>query len=318
MNPDLFVEQRQSHWRELEALLKRARVSVGGLNSADLDALGLLYRTATADLALAQRDFPGHRATRYLNQLVGQTHAVVYRDKPLRGRALVTFYRTTFPQLYRALLPWTSVAFLLFALPALVAFFVVWRDTSALLVIAGPEMQGMINEVEQGELWTDIAPAMRSAASGLILTNNIQVMFLTFAGGMTAGLLSLWVMVNNGLSIGGIFGLLQHHGLAHGLADFVLAHGFIELSVIFLAGGCGLYLGDGLVRPGLRPRREVLIERARLGVQLIMASAPLLVLAGVIEGFISPSSLPFWLKLGVGLATGAALHGYWLFAGRRA
>jgi uncharacterized membrane protein SpoIIM required for sporulation len=170
--------------------------------------------------------------------------------------------------------------------------------------------------VEQGKLWTDIAPAARSAASASILTNNIQVTFTTFAGGVTAGLFTAWILIYNGLSLGGIFGLLQAHHLSPGLAEFVVAHGFIELSVIFVAGGCGLYIGDALLRPGLQTRAAALIERARIGVQIILGCAPLLVIAGLIEGFISPSGLPWWVKLAVGVATGVALHAYWLFAGR--
>jgi hypothetical protein len=98
----------------------------------------------------------------------------------------------------------------------------------------------------------------------------------------------------------------------------VVAHGFIELSVIVLAGGVGLYLGDAIIRPGLRGRLEVVAERAKIGALLMLGSAPLLVLAGLIEGFISPSGLPFWFKLSVGLGTGIALHYYWLRVGRKA
>jgi uncharacterized membrane protein SpoIIM required for sporulation len=104
--------------------------------------------------------------------------------------------------------------------------------------------------------------------------------------------------------------------LSAGLAEFVVAHGFIELSVIFLAGGCGLYLGDGLLRPGLLSRSAALVQRAGIGVRLIFGSAPLLVIAGLIEGFISPSGLHWTFKLAVGLATGLLLHLYWLRAGR--
>ncbi|RME57050.1 MAG: stage II sporulation protein M, partial [Caldilineae bacterium] len=111
---------------------------------------------------------------------------------------------------------------------------------------------------------------------------------------------------------GAIFGLLQAHGMSGGLAEFVLAHGFIELSVIFVAGGCGLYVGDGLLRPGLLSRRDAVLQRARLAVEIILGCAPLLVLAGLIEGFISPSGFPWPVKGLVGVATGAALHWYWL------
>lgn len=315
MNLDTFLEQRRPHWQELETLLNRTRTHLRGLSAQELAALGRLYQAATADLALAQRDFPNQRVTLYLNQLVGRAHAHIYREEPLRWRWLLDFYRQTFPQLYRALLPYTILAFGLFIIPAVLAFFVVVRNPDAIYVLEGPGIEGLVRKVEQGKLWTEIAPSVRSAASSVILTNNIQVTFFTFAGGITAGLLSAWIVISNGLSIGAIFGLLQAHHLSAGLAEFVVAHGFIELSVVFVAGGCGLYLGDGLLRPGLQSRRAALIERGQFGVRVILGCAPLLIVAGLIEGFISPSGLPWFIKLLVGLVTGSLLYYYWLRVG---
>ncbi len=286
------------------------------LTPAELGDLGRLYRVATSDLAIAQRDFAGQRVTVYLNGLVARAHAVIYRSEPLQGRRFVRFYRATLPQLYRHLLPYTKLAFALFVIPALVGFLTVWRSPDLVYTYLGQNVRPLVAEVERGKLWTEIPPQERSGASAVILTNNIQVMFLTFAGGMTGGLLTLWVMLTNGLHVGALFGLLQAHGLSYGLAEFIVAHGFIELSVIFLAGGCGLFMADGLLRPGLLTRREALTRRAQLAVRLILGCVPLLVLAGLIEGFISPSSLPWPIKLAVGLVTGIILHLYWLRAGR--
>ena len=312
MNADTFLQQRRPAWQRTEQLLAALRRSPRGLSAQELEEFGRLYRAATADLALAQRDFPQQPVTHYLNELVGSAHAVLYRGEPLRWRRLVALYARDFPQLYRRLLPYTAVAFLLFLLPALAAFFAVWADAGRIYLFEGPEIAPLVDQVERGELWTQIEPAVRSAEASLILTNNIQVMFLTFAGGMTAGLLTAWVMISNGMHIGAIFGLLQVHGLAGGLGEFVLAHGPIELSVIFLAGGCGLYIGDGLLRPGLLSRQAVLSGRVREAVTAILACVPLLVLAGLIEGFISPSSLPWLVKAVVGVGTGGALYWYWL------
>lgn len=318
MNLDEFMRQRSPTWQQLTALLERVKRTPERMTLEEVETLGRLYRMATADLALAQRDFPKQKVTLYLNQLVSRAHSVVYRSEPVGWRQLRHFVLVEFPQLYRALLPYTSVSFALFLLAALVAFFAVWRDPDVIYLIAGPGIAPLVNEVERGKLWTDIAPAARSAASATILTNNIQVTFSTFAGGITAGLLTAWILLYNGLSIGGIFGLLQYHELSAGLAEFVVAHGFVELSVIFVAGGCGLSMGDALLRPGLQTRAAALIERARASVMIVLGCAPLLVMAGIIEGFISPSGLPWWLKLGVGVATGVALHGYWLLSGREA
>lgn len=316
MNLDEFMRQRSPTWQQLAALLERVKRTPEKMTLEEIETLGRLYRMATADLALAQRDFPKQKITLYLNQLVSQAHGVIYRSEPVGWRQLRHFVMVEFPQLYRALLPYTSVSFALFWIAAIVAFGVVWAEPDWIYLIAGPGIAPLVEEVEQGKLWTDIAPAARSAASANILTNNIQVTFATFAGGITAGLFTAWVLINNGLSLGAIFGLLQAHHLSPGLAEFVVAHGFIELSVIFVAGGCGLYMGDALLRPGLQSRAAALIERARIGVQIILGCAPLLVIAGLIEGFISPSGLPWWVKLMVGVLTGVALHAYWLFFGR--
>lgn len=313
-----FVARRQADWSALEALLARADRGLAGFAPAEIDALGALYRRATADLALARRDLAGTPTALYLNGLVARAHARVYRGSPLTWRAVVAFYRTGFPRLYRRLLPWTAVAFALFALPAAAAFAAVWRDTDALGLLFGPALRGLVEQVERGETWTDIEPAMRAAAASGILTNNIGVTFKAFGGGVLLGLMTAWVMVQNGLLIGGVFGLLHHHAMAPRLLDFVAAHGPVELSVIFAAGGAGLSIGDAILRPGLRRRVDALAARARDAALLVLGCAPLLVAAGVIEGFVSPSALPTWLKAAVGLATGAALHAYWLAAGRSA
>lgn len=312
-----FTARRQADWRALEALITRADRHLDTLGPADIDRLGALYRRTTADLALVRRDHPDTPLAMYLNGLVARAHARVYRSAPLSRQAVVDFYGGGFPRLYRRILPWTAVAFLLFAVPAAVAFVLVWQDTDVLLLMFGPGLQPLVQQVERGEMWTEIAPAMRSAAASGILTNNIGVTFKAFAGGVLLGGMTVWVMIQNGLLIGGIFGLLHHHGMAPRLLDFIAAHGPVELSVIFAAGGAGLYMGDAILRPGLRRRIDALADRARDAALLVLGCAPLLVGSGLIEGFVSPSGLPLWVKAVVGLGTGVALHAYWLTTGRR-
>ncbi|MCB0114238.1 MAG: stage II sporulation protein M [Caldilineaceae bacterium] len=314
MRMETFIEKRQTDWQRLETLVNRAKSSAETLSAADLYELGTLYRSATSDLALAQRDFPNGQVTTYLNQLVARGHGLIYREEPLRRQQVSDFFAVTFPQLFRRLLPYTMVSFLIFFVPALVAFAMVAADTERVYIFLGADAntEALVRTVESGELWTDIAPSVRSAASAAILTNNIGVMFMAFAGSATAGLFTLFILLINGLSIGGVFGLLQAHGMSGGLAEFVVAHGFIELSVIFLAGGCGLYVGEAIIRPGLLSRKDALVQRARVAVSVVLGCVPLLVLAGIIEGFISPSGLPWIVKTAVGVGTGVALYWYWL------
>jgi len=311
-----FVTKNKENWRELEVLVQRGEKGLRSLSDDELDKMGRLYRQTASDLALAQRDFPRQKVAVYLNNLVGRAHALIYQEKPMQKLTILRFFTHTFPQIYRQLAPYTLLAFLIFLLPAIIAFGAVVRQPQSIYTIMGENVEVLVQQVEEGKMWTEIPLFVRSAASTFILTNNIKVMFLTFAGGVTAGLLTFYVLLSNGLHMGALFGLLQVHGMSGKLAEFVVAHGFIELSVIFFIGGVGLYIGDGLLRPGLQSRRDALMERTMTGVRAVLGCIPLLIVAGIIEGFLSPSILPWGIKAGVGIISGVVLYSYWLLAGR--
>ena len=149
------------------------------------------------------------------------------------------------------------------------------------------------------------------------MQNNIQVAFLAFGSGILGGVVTVWIMVFNGLLLGGLTGLTSHYDLGFDLWTFVIGHGVIELSVIFIAGGAGLTLGWAIIHPGLLRRRDALALAARKSVRLIIGCVPLLVIAGTIEGFISPAeNIPWPVKWSIGLVSGLLLYSYLLLAGR--
>ena len=318
MNVDEFVRARQSTWQRLSDMLdglQRGRLSQ--LSVPELEELGRLYRAATSDLAIARRDYPDHRVAIYLNQLVGRAHHRVYRGEALELRRVSRFFLSGFPRLFRQTGRYTALAAALFLGAAAVGYAIVYINPDMAEQLLPAQMQNLIPIIKRGEMWTDIPAQMRSIASSFIMTNNIQVAFLAFAGGVLFGLLSGYVLLFNGLTLGVIGALCQRYGLALPLWSFVLPHGVIELSVIFIAGGSGLMLGHALLSPGLHRRRDALAQAAQKAVRLIIGSVPLLVIAGTIEGFISPSGLHPWGKIGIGLLTGAGLYGYLLLAGRK-
>jgi uncharacterized membrane protein SpoIIM required for sporulation len=308
-----FVTRHRGGWTRLETLLERARGDLHQLTAAELEELGQLYRHVASDLAIAQRDFPGDRVALYLNQLFGRAHAQVYRGGTGTWRRIGAFFLVEFPQVYRANRWFMAAAAALFVLPALVAFFAV-QISQELQQALLP--QTLIEMVQRGEMWTDIPDRVRPVASSFIMTNNIQVAFLAFAGGVLLGLGSAYVLVMNGLLIGAVAGLCEQYGLSLGLWSFVAAHGAIELSVIMIAGGAGLMLGWALISPGLRGRPEALSIAATQAGKLLIGCIPLLVIAGIIEGFVSPSDLLPEVKFATGLATGIALHTFLIRAGR--
>jgi uncharacterized membrane protein SpoIIM required for sporulation len=317
MNAERFYETRRAEWQALSELLDRSENSPQKLSPGEVRELSRLYRAATADLALAQRDFPQHRVTRYLNQLVARGHALVYRGEPLAWKRLRRFVTVGFPRTFRQTGPFILAAALLFIVPALLAGLITNWNPEAARWLLPPQVQELIPLIEEQELWTEIAVEERPYASSFIMRNNIQVTFLAFSGGMLAGLLTAYIMILNGLLLGGLTGLTAHYDVGFELWTFVIGHGVVELSVIFIAGGAGLAVGWAILQPGLLRRRDALAIAARRAVRLIIGCAPLLVLAGAIEGFISPNeALPWPVKWAVGIGTGLLMYTYLLLGGR--
>ncbi|MBI4491508.1 MAG: stage II sporulation protein M [Chloroflexi bacterium] len=306
---------RRGDWARLEALLARAGAgNLRRLEAEELEELGRLYRRLTSDLALAQRDYPGDRLTGYLNQLAARAHAQVYRTEASGWPRVWAFLLVDFPRLYRRRLPFILAALALFALPGLAAFLFAALDPAAGEALVAPQLVAFL---KRGQLWTDIPGPLRPFASSLIMANNLQVAFFAFAGGILAGVGTVYVLLQNGLLLGAVAGLAHAYGLSGPLLAFVAPHGAIELSVVLIAGGAGLRLGWALLRPGLLSRRAALAEGGREAVQLLLGCVPLLVLAGALEGFVSPSTLPAEAKLGLGLTSGLALYAYLCLFGRR-
>ena len=163
--------------------------------------------------------------------------------------------------------------------------------------------------------WEDLNGANQVGASA-IATNNIQVTIYTFAFGALFGLGTLFYLAYNAANIASVVALTYRAGFGNDLVTFMVGHGVIELSCIFIAGGAGLLIGSALVMPGDLSRADALKSRGRDAVRLMMGVAVLLVVAGTIEGFISPAPIRPAIKFSIGAVTGLALYSYLLIAGR--
>jgi uncharacterized membrane protein SpoIIM required for sporulation len=316
MHADEFYQSRKTDWDSLSQLVDKSQRAVQGLTPQEVQSLARLYRAATSDLALAQRDFPRHRVTQYLNQLVARAHATVYRGEPLAFKRLFEFFAYDFPRTFRATFPFTLAAILLLFLPAIAAGISTAIQPESTVWLLPPEMQKNVHMIENGETWTNIPVAERPYASSFIMTNNIRVSFLAFAGGMTAGLLTLYLTIYNGVMLGALLGVTYHYHIPD-LANFVIAHGVIELSVICMSAGSGFMLGWAILRPGLLRRRDALTLAAGQAVKLLLGAAPMLVIAGTIEGFLSPATnIAPSIHWAVGITSGILLYGYLILAGR--
>jgi len=174
----------------------------------------------------------------------------------------------------------------------------------------------MSDTIERRKMWTESIVAIKPLASSAIMTNNISVSFATFAMGITAGIGTVYMMAMNGLMLGVISAACWQAGMGRSLAEFVMPHGVLELPSIFIAGGGGLLIARALLFPGPLPRRDALVIYGGQGVRLALGIVPILVVAGTIEGFFSPSHLPGVAKFVFAAAIAGLFAIYLTQAGR--
>src|SRR5579864_836272 len=301
-----FIASRQPHWTELEALLARSEGNgLRQFDAEDIEALGREYRHVMSDLAIARRDFHDYQLTESLNRLAARAHLRLYRAPSGSWKRLGRFFWTDFARRFRAARGYIGVSALLLFGPAVLGYFAALLDPTLRDALVPEDLRRIM---ESGRTWTDIEPALRGGMATVIFTNNIQVAFISFAGGVLFGVGTVYVLVNNGLMLGSLLGAAQYYGVAPLLWAFISAHGYLELTCIVIAGAAGLMLADALLRPGLLLRREALARAARRAVELVLGAAPVLVVAGLIEGFISPSDIDVAIKLAIGPLAGAILY----------
>lgn len=290
-----WIEKRRPLWTRLENLVDRAsRGGISALNHSELQELSLLYRQTAADLATVREDPSGRASAEYLNRLLGRAHNIVYSGSSrVGGRNVLRFYWEEYPRIFRETFPYTFAAFAIFFASAVAGMLLAMKDPSFTLNMIGPRM---VDTIDRHEMWTHSIVSVKPMAASGIMTNNMSVSFITFAGGIAYGLLTIYMLVFNGLLMGVISTACWQADMSLGLWSFVAPHGVLELPAIFIAGGAGLMLGRGLLFPGLLPRKQSLVVAGGRAVRLVLGTIPLLVVAGTIEGFFSPSGVPAGLK----------------------
>lgn len=317
MNEQQFVGGSQATWRRLGSAVEHAsRHGVASLGAHDLKRMHEDYRTSASDLAYAQTHFPGSAATAHLNSLVARAHAELYGAPPRRMAALWRFLSAGYPRLVRS--HWRPVlaSSALLVLATIVGFSTSYANPSVARMMLPAQMRDYVPEAGRAE--TEIigivqAPAMSAA----ITVNNVRVSFMAFAGGMTFGLLTVYALLMNGAMLGVLAGVSQQSGVGLDFWTLIVPHGALELPAIALAGASGLLLARALVFPGDLPRRAALRLVTDDALKLVLGAVPLLVVAGLIEGFITPQAFATELKLAIGVASAVGLVAYIALPGRR-
>jgi uncharacterized membrane protein SpoIIM required for sporulation len=300
-----FLDERAPVWSELDELVGGAGRR-GRLAPDRILRVGELYRAAAADLALARQRWPSDPAVIRLEGLVARARHLVYAA-PRRRLSPISFYASGYWRLVAARPLMLAVSAILVFAPAALAAGWALDDPGAAGGLVPAKYRSVSEPRTQG---TDLGYTADEEAgtSAEIFTNNIRVTLLSFAGGITGGIGTVAVLLFNGVLLGAVAGLAWGAGNGRPFVELVVAHGVLELSCIVVGGAAGLRLGWALIAPGRLPRLVSLQREARRTLLIAVGTAPWLVLAGLVEGFLTPSGLGLARAIAIGAALGSV---YW-------
>lgn len=311
-----FINNNKDNWQRLEDLLGMMDVtSFQGLSRAEVREFGELYRRAATDLAIARAETRDPKLINYLNSLVIRAHGKIYRAESHGANMIWQFFTKELPQTFRKNWKFMAIAAFIEVLFTILGFTLAYNDLGFADAMG---LDSVAYAAKTKLYWWQSANEANQITSSFLFTHNIQVSFNAFVLGAFFCLGSFILLAFNGLHFGGVLGICYKIDPDFGnqLATFVVAHGVIETSCIWFAGGAGIMIGYAFINPGDLTRAQALKKKGLEAVRIVIGCAFILVIAGLIEGFISPSSLPPFVKISVGIITGIAMYSYFLLAGR--
>ena len=293
-----WLQKRRPYWERLARLLAQAdQGRLRQMTRAELQEAALLYRQVASDLSTLRQDPTARAYTEHVNQLLARAHHIIYSSRRTSFLNILRFLWDDYPALIQRQFRYVLVSLSVLVGGAALGSVLTLARPQFMRQMLGPEM---VATIERHQMWTQSVVAIAPVASSLIMTNNLSVCFTAFAGGIVFGLGPLYSMFFNGLLLGVIGAACQQHGMSIDLWSFVAPHGALELPSIVLAGAAGLRLGRGVVFPGIYRWRDSVTTAGVEASRMVSGIIPLLVIAGTLEGFFSPSKAQVWLKFTVG------------------
>lgn len=315
MDVDQFLLTNQPTWARLDHLMGKAGRGVGRLSPDELDELVRLYQRVSTHLSYARTYYHDPALTATLTRRVARANALIYGTRARTFRTVARFFTVTFPAAVWHSRRFVAASAVLLFVPALALGIWIANSTEAVNASAPVEVrQAMINHEFEDYYSSEPAAAFASK----VFTNNVRVAILAFAFGVAFCVPTALVLIYNGAGIGVAAGLFAAAGQPGKFWGLVLPHGLLELTAVCIAGAAGLRLGWTLIDPGDRRRSTALAEEGRRAVVIVVGLIAAFAVAGIIEGFVTGSGLPTWLRVGIGAAVELAFVVYVISYGRAA
>jgi uncharacterized membrane protein SpoIIM required for sporulation len=315
MDIDRFLVTNRPAWDRLSDLTRTAEGGVDRLSGPELEELIGLYQRASSHLSYAQTYFADPGLVIRLSQVVAAAGAVIYGTRPQTLRGLARFFTRTFPAAVWHIRRFILVSAVLTFVPAVgVGTWLAHSPRAVEATAPAAVRQAYVNQ--DFEAYYSSEPAAAFATQ--VYTNNVRVAVLAFAAGVLVCIPTAVILVVNGANLGVAAGLFAAAGQSAKFYGLVAPHGLIELTSVVLAGAAGLRLGWAVIDPGERTRAAAMAEEGRRAVVLVLGVIFTLLVAGLIEGFVTGSGWPTAFRVGVGAVVELAFVVYAVTLGRAA
>lgn len=313
MDLDVFVTAHRAEWDCLDHLLHRGR----RLTGTEADELVELYQRTATHLSLLQSSTPDPMLTARLTQLVARARATVTGTRRASWRDATRFLTAGFPAaVYRSRNWWIPTAVLSTLLAAVIGWWIGAHPEVQSAIAAPEDLRRMTSPGGEYETYYSSHPAASFAAQ--VWTNNAQAAAMCLVLGAFLCIPVIWILFINVLNLGVGIGLMSSAGRLDTFLGLILPHGLLELTAVFVAAGTGLRLGWTVIDPGPMSRRSALAQQGRAAIGMAIGLALVLFVSGLIEGFVTPSGLPTWGRITIGIVAEAAFLAYVYILGGRA
>ena len=298
MDIDRFIARNEPSWHRLDELTRRGTRSIRSLSTAELDELVALYQRTSAHLSMVRTQFDDIALANRLSHSLGSARGLIYRRKAKPGVAAGRFFSETFPAAVWTCRRSIGVAAIVLFGPALAMGIWLSANGNAREAAVSPRTQQLIADHQFADYYKSESATPWAFE---LWTHNIEVAVLAFAGGALLGAGTVYMLLLTGANTGMMAAVMYSHGKGAVFWGLIAPHGLLELSAVTMAAGAGLRLAWTMIAPGDRTRAEALAEEGLRAVAIVLGTMLCFVVAGFIEAFVTPSSLPTAARVGIGV-----------------